>query len=687
MKKFLFLAYTCTTLCLLAACLHRTRLWQPFTRQNDRLSPLRVEGAYLVNAQGVRIQLRGVNIGAWLLIEPWILAVPDDPAVVAEKDIWDLMAQRFGREKALELIRTYRQNFFTEGDVAYIAQLGLNCLRIPIWWRAVSDPTYGGEFAYLDRAIEWCSQHGLYVILDLHGAPGGQSSESKIVGERSTGELWKSKMWQEKTINWWKEVAQRYKGCSTIAGFDLLNEAMDAEMDDLIALYDHLYQAIRAIDPNRILIIEDGLLGFHRLPRPSDLGWSNVVYSIHYYPQTTQEGLGAPEHDFHRINRSALWFGVPVYIGEFNTIQLNRGGAAAFSRYVEVFDYFSWHWTWWTYKKLEDNRDMNWGITGYADATRPINVHTDSFDSIRSAFTKLKTDGLDRHPLLETAVRQKPRWKRSSPEPNTVSLELDTVHIYPQNLGGIRYEWGRYIPNIGYWGPGDRIAWPVNISEAGTYEFGISYANHQSNNAARIWLDGVFVADASLINSGGWESYRNQALVAFELSPGRHVIEITQADAANSFINLRKGWLKKTLVPADRPQETVIHMHPLTAAPLRKGSPVRVEWWNNPPNFAYWVSGERVAWCLNLVSGGVYQVSVTYGTPHPRTMLTFAINGTASFAAQLEGTGGWPTFTNVTPTASVRLGAGRQKIEVIWETSQRAEVGNLRHIVLTRVAD
>lgn len=647
------------------------------------LTALRVEGHRIVNTAGEEVRLRGVNAGTWLLIEPWMILMSDHPDVVAEKDIWDILDHRFGREKKLELIRVYRENFFTEQDVARIADLGLNCLRVPIWWRAVSDPDYGGDMAYLDRVIEWCSKNGIYVILDLHGAPGGQNDLGAIAGERNNADLWKQEIFKEQSVEWWEQVAERYKGNPVVAGFDLLNEAVSATMDDLVDLYDRMYHAIRKIDPYRILIIEDGLLGFHRLPRPLDMGWDNVVYSIHYYPQNTEEGINAPAQDFHRMHRSALWFGVPMYMGEFNSIQLDRGGAASFLRHMEVFDYFGWSWTWWSFKKIEDNVDNNWGLTGYVPESPAINLHKDSFETIRDAFVSFRSEFLGDNPLLETVLSQPIRWKHNPMAPGTIRLGLDTIYLYPEN-GDMRFEWGRSVPNIGYWGPNERVAWPVNIRDGGTYELGIRFANNNEANAARIWLDGALVTDAALRNSGGWNKYRDQTLIALELSPGRHVIEISQADEEDGFINLQDGWLKQAKTPAANPSETEFRLHPLNATALRKGTPMRVEWWHNPPNFGFWESGEEVSWSLPIANGGEYRLAVSYSTPSSQTTLTVLLDGKPAWSGKLPSSGGWHEFTDHEPEAVLSLEPGSHEISLIWEIPQAGGAGNLRGMKLTR---
>jgi len=647
------------------------------------LTMLHTVGNRIVDIYDKEISLHGCNIGSWLLIEPWMLMLDDQKGIESEKDLWDVLGQRFGKKKKLELISTFRNNFFTQNDVVRIAQLDMNCLRVPIWWRAVSDPNYGGSFEYLDHCIQWCSENGIYVIIDLHGAPGGQSVESRIIGERADALLWKKERYKKETVNWWREVAKRYRDEPAVAGYDLINEAYSAEMDDLIDLYDEIYDAIRKIDPKHMLIVEDGLLGFHRMPRPVDQGWTNVVYSFHYYPKDSTQGLTAANTDFLRLNRMALYFDVPVYIGEFNSMQIERGGASSFLRFIEAFDYFNWDWSFWSYKKIENNYDYNWGLYGYYRDPPKIDVYTDTFEEIRDAFIRMRTENSEVNPLLQTLLKKGVRRNFGGMRKHIYNLYLDTAYILPANDRQARIEWGRTFPNIGYWGPGDRVAWTVYSPLTGPYEFGINYANGSSENKVRIWLDGVQVVDIPLIDTGGWEKYRAQVLTSLLLEEGRHTIEIGQGDLNNSFINLRGAWLHPTAVPPSPASEQTVRLGPVNMDPPEAGTPIRVEWWHNPPNIGYWRSGEDVSWSFELSVGGTYRLSAAYATPYDGTRLYVTLHNDIVVEKKLDSTGEWHKYKRV-DLGELTLGPGQYTFTVIWETPHQDGTGNFRELLLER---
>jgi hypothetical protein len=656
------------------------------TQDSSDLSFLTTKGRDIVNDAGEVVQLRGCNSGNWLLIEPWIIGF-NDQGLPTEKDIWDRMAERFGEEKKLSLIRTYRAHFFTEADVQRIAESGMNCVRIPIWWRATDDPSYGGDIAYLDDCLAWCEKYGVYAIIDLHGTPGGQSDNITIIGEPSKSGLWKNEKYREQTIAWWTNVASRYKDNPVVAGYDLINEAMDAQVDELVALYERIYDAIRALGDEHILFIEDGLLGFHRLPLPADKGWENVSYSFHYYPQTPEEAFRAAGTILPEFNRLALHYDCPILVGEFNTMLLERGGIDLFERYASVFDHYGWSWTFWTYKMLEDNGDYNWGLYGYY-ANRPsVDLNNASFEDIEATLKAMETDEETVQPLLLSALKNPRSWDSADRDTplgnNAIVLGLDEAFVLPGANGKLKIEWNWNPPNLGYWGATDTVGWRFETTDSGVYELGIIMANAQNGNTMSVFIDGVHVTDASLPDSGGWRSYTQASLGAFHLEPGSHTIQLRQADRGDSFINMRCAWLKPTSESGKVRKEDRIELRPLNVAGFNKGTSIRIEWFNNPPNFGHWEGGQSAHFEIPVETGGAYHAEVEYASPIADTVLLIEVDGAEHLRKTLPRTGDWHAFTTLR-LGELDLKPGTHKIRLVWETDNPSGAGNLRGVCLDR---
>ena len=109
-------------------------------------------------------------------------------------------------------------------------------------------------WVYLDRLLEWCTRHDVYVVLDLHSAPGGQSDI--FVADPDEKKLWQSEENEERTVALWRAIAARYKDEKIVAGYDLLNEPGFPNPAELIELYLRIITAIREVDPYHMVIIE-----------------------------------------------------------------------------------------------------------------------------------------------------------------------------------------------------------------------------------------------------------------------------------------------------------------------------------------------------------------------------------------------------------------------------------------------
>lgn len=117
-------------------------------------------------------KVRGVNLGGWLVLEPWITPSIFDAAGDAAVDEWSL-CETLGQDKCRGVLSGHWNSFITADDFSQIAGTGMNHVRIPVGYWAVKhldgDQYINGQLEYLDRAIGWARNAGLKVIIDLHG--------------------------------------------------------------------------------------------------------------------------------------------------------------------------------------------------------------------------------------------------------------------------------------------------------------------------------------------------------------------------------------------------------------------------------------------------------------------------------------------------------------------------------------
>ena len=195
---------------------------------------LRAQGTKVVDGKGNVVLLRGVNLGGWLVEEMWMMpfvtkseAGAEGEAVEEVKDhvsLWRVIEGRLGKEAAVRVRTSLRNAWLNEGDFDRIKAAGLNCVRLPFLSSLMEEP---GGVEWLDKAIGWAEKRGIYVILDMHGAPGCQSVDHHS-GETGRNEFFKNSENVEKAAAVWKLLAARYKGRAAVAGYDLLNEPMGA---------------------------------------------------------------------------------------------------------------------------------------------------------------------------------------------------------------------------------------------------------------------------------------------------------------------------------------------------------------------------------------------------------------------------------------------------------------------------
>lgn len=124
-------------------------------------------------------KVRGVNLGGWLVLEPWITpSLFDATGNGAIVDEWTF-CQLQNKNIARSVLQQHWDTFYTEDDFRAIAAAGLNHVRLPIGYWAFDvqngEPFIQGQQAYLEKAITWAGNHGLKLIIDLHGAPGSQN--------------------------------------------------------------------------------------------------------------------------------------------------------------------------------------------------------------------------------------------------------------------------------------------------------------------------------------------------------------------------------------------------------------------------------------------------------------------------------------------------------------------------------
>jgi endoglucanase len=431
---------------------------------------LHVAGRNVVTEAGDRVILKGLGLGGWLTMENFITGYGGSEALHRRT-----MRQVLGDALYNEFFAGFLEAFFGDADAAFLASLGVNSLRIPVNYRHLEDDLQPGiinedGFAHLDRAIQACAAHGIYSIIDLHAAPGGQNGHWHCDTPFHRPQLWEQAGFQQRTIGIWRAIADRYRDQPWVAGYNLLNEPGAEDPADLVDLYRRLAAVVREIDPRHILFLDGNRFAteFPGFTEPIP----NSVYSVHQYPPPCRfDGGPYPgdtdgqyydrervERDFEGMTRYTTEHDVPVWVGEFGSVYTGEPDTDKMRRQLvcdelDVYRSHSVGWSLWTYKDI--------GKMGLVRA-RPDSPWLARTSAVRAKKARLgvDVDGSD---------------------------NLDITEVMTPIMDRLRQEFPWYSPYpFGLKSHVNRLVRAILFAEPLAYEFAQCFAGITSDDAAAI---------------------------------------------------------------------------------------------------------------------------------------------------------------------------------------------------------
>jgi glucan 1,3-beta-glucosidase len=263
--------------------------WDDSTQANSNVPPLNTSwGSYATTPA------RGVNLGGWLSLEPFITPslfnYDSDLGIIDE---WTL-SSHLGPSQAASTIENHYATFVTEQDFASMANAGLDHVRIPYsYWAVVTyddDPyVFRTSWRYLLRGIEWARKYGLRVNLDVHGLPGSQNGWNHSGRQGTIGWLngTDGTLNAQRSLDIHDQLSQffaqdRYK--NIIAFYGLANEPRMTYLNvsAVNAWSASVYQTIRQNGVNANIVFGDGFLGLPNWKGQLQ-GYSGLVLDVHQY--------------------------------------------------------------------------------------------------------------------------------------------------------------------------------------------------------------------------------------------------------------------------------------------------------------------------------------------------------------------------------------------------------------------
>ena len=362
--------------------------------------PIRTESNHFVDGRGVPIRLRGVGLGGWMNMENFITGYSANESLMRST-----VREVLGQDRYELLFDRLLTVFFGEDDAKLLADLGMNCVRIPINYRHFENDARPFEFVYggfrqLDRVIDACARHGLLTVIDLHALPGSQNHHWHSDNYTHRPLFWDHPHFQDRAVAIWEIIADRYKDDPRVAGYNPINEPADESRAAVRTVYKRLVDAIRAIDPNHILFLDGNTYSTEFDVFDDHL--DNVVYACHDYaaPGFVRGGdypgitngvyvdKAALEAKYRLRTEYSHKTDSPVWVGEFGPVYTGdeRRDAMRYqilSDQLEIYRDDQASWSIWTYKDI--------GCQGIA-VVKPDSAYRLRFDGFVAKKNRLGAD-------------------------------------------------------------------------------------------------------------------------------------------------------------------------------------------------------------------------------------------------------------------------------------------------------
>jgi endoglucanase len=560
-------------------CFTVISLFCSFTNTGYTQGFLKASGQQIVNEKGENVLLRGIGLGGWMLQEGYMLGLRNGPQ--QQHEIRNRIEKLLSKDQAQEFYDVWLANHTTRADVEALHRWGFNSIRLPMHYNLYTlpveeEPVAGQHtwlkkgFALTDSLLAWCKANKIYLILDLHAAPGGQGNDLNIADrDPSRPALWESDANQQKTVALWTKLAQRYAKEPWIGGYDILNEPnwgfADTAQDKhglkeagnapLKKLLVDITRAIRTVDKTHLIVIEGNGWGnnYKGMLPPWD---DNMVLSFHKYWNPNN-----PQSIQHILDMRSK-YNTPVWLGESG-----ENSNPWFTSAIQLLEQNNIGWSWWPLKKLGNNNPLqirnnhNYAaLLAYwnGDRKNPPK-ESDVYSGLLelATYTNYATNIIHRD-VIDAMIRQ-PHDNKALPFNSNVIRQGTTIQAVDYDLGrnGIAYydldstnEHGPGGPggnqghvyrndgvdirkdSVGYEKyvvdqiqDGEWLQYTVTIKTAGNYQLTLSVAAGSGSGIIAL-RDGSKTLVANIPLPGDKPGWQDIAVTPVYLSAGKHALRI-----------------------------------------------------------------------------------------------------------------------------------------------------------------
>jgi len=546
---------------------------------------LHADGKRIVDGNGENVILRGIGTGNWMIQEGYMMQTSG--VAGAQHEIEQKLMETMGQVKTDSFYSAWLHSHFTRTDVDSMASWGFNSVRVAMHYKWFTPPIeeepVPGEqtwlntgFDLIDSLLDWCSDNEIYLILDMHGAPGGQGYETNISDyDPSKPSLWESTENKDKLVALWQKLAARYSEEPWMGGYDLINETNwtfpEGNNSQMKALYRRITDSIRTVDQNHMIIIEGNWFAndFSGLTPPWD---SNMAYSFHKYWTFNNPG----SLDWVTSLRDSQ--NVPIWLGESG-----ENSNTWFTNLITLCEEQNIGWSWWPVKKpginnvlqVDVNDDYeqlveNWKGNGpnlsEEQAFQAVLTFANNHRIENCHFRKDVVDAMIRQPqTLETLPFTKRRVndiifasEYDLGRNGYAYFDLDTAN-YHGDMDGEYIDWNKGWAfrndgvdienctdaisngyNVGWTNTGEWMAYTVVSDSLAAYSLDIRSAAGGSGSKIRVEVNGVNATGTiQLPGTGGWQTWSTSLVEDVIIPEGKVQLKLFLESAGSNLNYIR----------------------------------------------------------------------------------------------------------------------------------------------------
>lgn len=549
---------------------------------------LKRDNKKIVKGDGEEILLRGIGIGGWMLQEPYMLGV----SATNQKDIRKKIEALIGKDNTEAFYAAWRRNFVQKRDIDSLAAWGFNSIRLAMHYNLFTlpieqEPVPGKQtwieegFILVDSLLAWCAANRIYLILDLHAAPGGQGKDAAISDyDASLPSLWESEANRIKTIALWKKLAERYKDAEWIGGYDLINEPnWDFENSGnqngcncnqnkpLLDFYKRLIDTIRSVDKNHLIIVEGNCWGNNYNGMQSLFSYdANMAVSFHKY--WSYNNIGSIQGMLNIRNT----YNVPIWCGESG-----ENSNVWYTEAIRLLESNNIGWAWWTLKKVR-SLSGTMSIEPDDNYTKLLNYWRNGGTKPDTTFARNTLMNLAEKVRLENCRINYPVLDAMFRQVQTTETRRYAANILPGTLFASNFDYGRngyaywdtdtanynvstgtYTAwnsgyayrndavdiepcsdntktngyNVGWTAAGEWLKFTVTITQEGSYKVLVRHAGNGSK--IKLQLNNIDVSEVlSLPSTGGWQVWRTDTFKNILLPAGEHALRLYIVQAGSN---------------------------------------------------------------------------------------------------------------------------------------------------------